>query len=53
LPDEGVPLRIEAVSDPADPDRELNESGGLLPSPHAIVAGPTFQQWLDAGEREP
>jgi hypothetical protein len=49
----GDSLRIEGVSDPADPDRELNQSGALLPSVHATLAGPTFEQWLDAGERVP
>jgi uncharacterized protein YbjT (DUF2867 family) len=44
----GETLRIEAVSDAADPDRELYENGGLLPGPHAILAGPTFEQWLDS-----
>jgi uncharacterized protein YbjT (DUF2867 family) len=44
----GDPLRIEAVSNPADLDRELNEGGGLLPSPHATLAGPTFREWLDS-----
>jgi uncharacterized protein YbjT (DUF2867 family) len=44
----GDPLRIEAVSNPADPDRDLNEGGGLLPSPHATLAGPTFKEWLDS-----
>ena len=29
----GYPSKIEGVSDPADPDRELNENGALLPSP--------------------
>jgi len=24
------------------------EAGALLPSPHAALAGPTFQDWLDA-----
>lgn len=43
----GYPVRIEAVSDPADVDH-LNETGGLLPSPHATLAGPTFQEWLDS-----
>jgi uncharacterized protein YbjT (DUF2867 family) len=42
----GDGLRIEAVSDPGDPNRELNESGGLLPGPHATLAGPTFEEWL-------
>jgi uncharacterized protein YbjT (DUF2867 family) len=44
----GDPVRIEGVSDPADPDRELFEEGGLLPGPDAAVAGPTFEQWLDS-----
>jgi hypothetical protein len=42
----GDPLQIEEVSNPADPDRDLNESGGLLPGPHATLAGPTFAEWL-------
>ena len=44
----GDPVKIEGVSNPADPDGELYESGALLPSPHAILAGPTFEEWLDA-----
>ena len=43
----GHPSRIESVSDPADVDG-LNENGGLLPGPGAILAGPTFKEWLDA-----
>jgi uncharacterized protein YbjT (DUF2867 family) len=42
----GETLRIEGVSDPVD--GEANESGVLLPGPGAILAGPTFEQWLDA-----
>ena len=42
------PPEIEGVSDPADPDRELNENGALLPGPSAILAGPTFAEWLDS-----
>ena len=42
----GYPAKVEAVNDPADRDG-LNESGGLLPGPDAILAGPTFQEWLD------
>jgi uncharacterized protein YbjT (DUF2867 family) len=42
----GHPSKIEGISDPADPDRELNENGGLLPGPGAILGGPTFQEWL-------
>jgi uncharacterized protein YbjT (DUF2867 family) len=44
----GDPVRIEGVSDPADPDRALYETGALLPGPHATLAGPTFEQWLDS-----
>jgi uncharacterized protein YbjT (DUF2867 family) len=47
----GDPIKIEGFSDPNDPDAELNEAGGLLPGPHATLAGPTFEQWLDAEER--
>jgi uncharacterized protein YbjT (DUF2867 family) len=43
----GDSLRIEGVSDPADPDQGLNEAGGLLPGPDATLAGPTFEEWLD------
>jgi len=43
----GYPAKVEAVSDPADRDG-LNESGGLLPGPDAILAGPTFEEWLNA-----
>jgi hypothetical protein len=42
----GDAVRIEAVSDPSDPDRDLYLSGALLPGPHATLAGPTFEQWL-------
>jgi uncharacterized protein YbjT (DUF2867 family) len=42
----GDQVKIEAVSDPADPDTELIESGALLPGPGAIIAGPTFDEWL-------
>jgi uncharacterized protein YbjT (DUF2867 family) len=47
----GNPVRIEGMSDPNDPDRELYLSGALLPGPHATLAGPTFEQWL-ANEEE-
>jgi uncharacterized protein YbjT (DUF2867 family) len=42
----GLSLRIEETSDPNDPDHELFENGALLPSPHAVLAGPTFEDWL-------
>jgi len=44
----GDPVKIEGVSDPADPDRRLYETGGLLPGPDATLAGPTFEEWLDS-----
>jgi hypothetical protein len=46
----GNKLRVEAVRNSADPDSELYETGGLLPSAHARLAGPTFEQWLDSAE---
>ena len=45
----GEEVKIEAVSNPADPDDALNSNGGLLPGPHATLAGPTFAEWLNAG----
>jgi uncharacterized protein YbjT (DUF2867 family) len=42
----GAPARVDEVSDPADPDREMFEGGGLLPGPDATLAGPTYADWL-------
>jgi uncharacterized protein YbjT (DUF2867 family) len=42
----GNPKRIEAVSDPSNPEHAAYTSGALLPGPHAKLAGPTFEQWL-------
>jgi uncharacterized protein YbjT (DUF2867 family) len=44
----GDAIKVEGVSDPNDPDAELYENGSLLPSLHATLAGPTFEQWLGA-----
>ncbi len=44
----GHAVKIEAVSAPDDPDHDLYEKGLLLPGPDAILAGPTFQEWLDS-----
>jgi uncharacterized protein YbjT (DUF2867 family) len=44
----GDTSRIEEVSNPDDPHHELYENGGLLPGPDATLAGPTFEEWLDA-----
>ena len=48
----GDVVKIEAVSNPADPDDTLNSSGALLPGPDATLAGPTFEEWLDATGRQ-
>lgn len=44
----GEPARIEGVSDPDDPDHDLYETDALLPGPDAVLAGPTFEEWLDS-----
>jgi uncharacterized protein YbjT (DUF2867 family) len=44
----GDSLRIEGTSDPDNPDSKLDETGALLPGPHATLAGPTFEEWLDS-----
>ena len=41
-------MKVEGVSGD-DADSRLAEDGGLLPGPGATLAGPTFEQWLDAG----
>jgi uncharacterized protein YbjT (DUF2867 family) len=46
----GNQVRVEGVSDPADPDSEGYEAGALLPGPHATLAGPSFEEWLDSAE---
>jgi hypothetical protein len=43
----GEPVEIEAVSDPTNPDNALYESDAALAGPDAIVAGPTFAEWLE------
>ncbi|MBB5781836.1 SDR family oxidoreductase [Nonomuraea jabiensis] len=45
----GARRGIQVVGvDGADlPDAEYAAGGGLLPGPHAKLAGPTFQEWLD------
>jgi uncharacterized protein YbjT (DUF2867 family) len=40
-------VRIEAASNPADPDKGLYETDVMLPGPHATLGGPTFQAWLE------
>ena len=48
----GDPVRIEEISNPDDPDHALYETDALLPGPDAMLAGPTFEEWLDATSRE-
>ena len=43
----GSPAQVEETSDADDPDRDLYAGDGLLPGPHAKLAGPTFEEWLD------
>jgi uncharacterized protein YbjT (DUF2867 family) len=44
----GEGLRVEEQRDPSYPDSELYASGAALPSPDAKLAGPTFEEWLEA-----
>jgi uncharacterized protein YbjT (DUF2867 family) len=45
----GQGLRVEeAPIDPSDPDSERYANGGALPGPNAKLAGPTFEEWLEA-----
>jgi len=43
----GTPVTVQGVRDTADPNAELQATGGLLPGPGARLAGPTFAEWLD------
>jgi uncharacterized protein YbjT (DUF2867 family) len=47
----GSPAEVEEINDPDDPDRDLLAGDGLLPGPHAKLAGPTFEEWLRAQAR--
>src|SRR5215218_1203534 len=45
----GESLRVEeSPSDPSDPDSVRYANGAALPGPDAKLAGPTFEEWLDA-----
>jgi uncharacterized protein YbjT (DUF2867 family) len=44
----GSPAQVEEISDPDAADRDLLAGDGLLPGPHAKLAGPTFEEWLDS-----
>ncbi|MEV0150471.1 MULTISPECIES: NAD(P)H-binding protein [unclassified Nonomuraea] len=40
-------IKVVGVDGSGMPDAEIAAAGGFLPSPHAKLAGPTFQEWLD------
>jgi uncharacterized protein YbjT (DUF2867 family) len=44
----GHPAKIEGVPVPEELYGDLDDTGALLPGPGAILAGPTFEEWLDA-----
>jgi uncharacterized protein YbjT (DUF2867 family) len=46
----GRPTKVEVATNPDDPDAEANAAGALLPGPDAILAGPTFEEWLEDAE---
>ena len=43
----GTPVKVQVVCNPADPDADMQATGGLPPGPGARLAGPTFEEWLD------
>ena len=45
-----IPLRIQGVTNPSDPDDKIYEDGSLLASPYATLAGPRFEAWLDSDD---
>lgn len=49
----GEALRVEAIADPADPDRGAYEAGAQLPGPGALLVGPTFDEWLETALAAP
>ncbi|SDU82904.1 NAD(P)H-binding protein [Jiangella alkaliphila] len=46
----GSAVRIEGVSSP-DADDVLYEAGAILPGPDAVLAGPSFADWLSGESR--
>lgn len=40
-------VKVVEVDGSGIPDAEIAAAGGFLPGPHAKLAGPTFQEWLD------
>ena len=46
----GPPRKVESAANPDDPDADATANGALLPGPDAILAGPTFEEWLETAE---
>ncbi|MGK8557893.1 SDR family oxidoreductase [Nocardia gipuzkoensis] len=44
---QGKPAHVAEIVDIDDPNHELQAGGALLPGPEAVLAGPTFEEWLD------
>jgi uncharacterized protein YbjT (DUF2867 family) len=44
----GDSARIEEANPSTDPDSVFLANGGALPGPGVTLAGPTFEEWLDA-----
>ena len=42
----GTPVKVQVVRNPADPDANMQATGGLLPGQGARLAGPAFKEWL-------
>ncbi|MEU6711513.1 NAD(P)H-binding protein [Nonomuraea sp. NPDC046802] len=40
-------IKVVGVDGSGMPDAEIAANGAFLPGPHAKLAGPTFQEWLD------
>lgn len=43
----GDPVRVEGVTDRANPDSALYESDELRAGPDATIGGPSFAEWLE------
>ena len=43
----GLDVRVEEVSYPDPETAELYESGALLPGSDSVLAGPSFEEWLE------
>ncbi|GAB2648628.1 SDR family oxidoreductase [Kribbella swartbergensis] len=41
-------IKVVGIDGSGMPDAELAAKGAFLPSPHARLAGPTFEEWIDS-----